>query len=413
MTATLYPVFFVRVRRQGENIDRRIVEDASVPAEGQQVIRAKIKQLVYEDNDDKADALRLTVDAFDLAYYNDPWIKGGDLLKVKFGYPGVLSPLIEGVVSKIKGSGSMLTIESNGKEYLFNRTVKPRTFTNMRRSDVVREIVTAYGYGSNAEIVDTEIVFPVIRQSKLTDHQMIVEMAKREGWVFYIDANGLYFGPRKLDGPVIRTIDRSDMYHPGFNVESDLFARPGTVTAKGRDPDKKKNFTATANNDTTKGAPVLSHTREVVDEQTGATSFQKTAATATTVATTARTEADAKRQVAGIYQNGQLGAVKGSFSKEGEWLPAKSIVQLTGIGAILVGKYYLTQVTHTVGDSSYSIKVQCRRESMNSVPGATKATSKGAPNKNAAPAAGATDDKLKPREVVDDRTGQTRVEYRK
>jgi phage protein D len=415
VTATLYPVFFVRIKREGAPLALRVVEDASTPAEGEQVIRAKITQLVYEDNDEKADTLKLTVDNFDLAYWDTPWVKPGDLIKAKWGYPGNMSGQVEAVVTKVRGNGHTLTIEANGKEYLFNKTVRPRTWpatgVGVKRSDVVRAIAAEYGYTTNAEVVDSVVVLPHIIQAKLTDHQMLVELAKREGYVFYIDANGLYWGPRKLNQPVLRTIDRSDLFPPGFTVESDLFARPGAVTAKGRDPDKKKDFKATADNDTTKGQPVLAGTREVVDERTGATSFQKTVATATTVATTAKTEADAKRQVAGIYQNSQLGAVKGSFGMVGDpTMRAKSIVQLTGFGSLLVGKYYLTQVVHTVGPSSYTVKAAARREAMNAAGAATKAVSKGAPNKNAADAGGG--DKLKPREVIDGRDGSSRVEYR-
>jgi uncharacterized protein len=414
---TLYPVFFVRIKHEGAPLALRVVEDASVPAEGEQVIRAKIESLVFDEFDEKADTLKLNVDNFDLSYWDEPWCKPGDLLKVKWGYPGNMTGQVEGVVTKIKGSGHKLTIEANGKEYLFNKAVRPRTWPatgiGVKRSDVVRAIAAEYGYSETATIIDSVVVLPHIIQAKLTDHQMLVELAKREGYVFYIDANGLYWGPRQLDQPVLRTIDRSDMLAPP-TVDSDLFARPGAVTAKGRDPDKKKDFNATANNDTTKGQPVVAGTREVVDERTGASSFQKTVATETTVATTAKTEADAKRQVAGIYRNGQLGAVKLSFPMEGDpRMRAKSIVQLTGIGKLLVGKYYLIQVTHTVGTTSYTMAVKARREAMNSAGSATKAPTKGAPNKQPAPAAGAAQgDKLTPREVVDGRDGSTRVEYR-
>lgn len=420
---TLYPVFFVRVVRQGSQTSLRVVDDASAPAEGEEVIRAKVLKLVYEDKDEGADVLKLTVNAFDLDYYDNPWIKGGDLIKAKWGYPGRMSGQVEAVVTKIKG-GKVLTIEANGKEYLLNRVVRPRVWDNITRSGVVRKIAAEYGYTTNAEIVDTELVFSRIVQAKLTDHELIAELAKREGFVFYIDVGGLYFGPRKLAQAPLRTITyyvdaqgnaAGDMMDFP-TIESDLFARPGAVTAKGRDPDKKKDFSATADNDTTKGRPVVAKTVEVIDPKAGKSSFQTTVPTAVTVATTAKTAADAKRQVGAIYKNAQLGAVKLGVPVKGDPnLRAKSIVELSGIGAILVGKYYLTQVTHTVGETSYSCAIKGRREGMNSAGSATKAATKGAPNTKPAPTAqngGATGDKLVPNEVVDTKSGTTHVEYR-
>ncbi len=419
---SLYPVFFVRLKREGQPHSLRIVEDASVPAEGEDVIRAKVKSLSFEDKDEGADVLKLAVDNFDLSWSDNPWCKPGDLLKVKFGFPGNMSGQIEGVITKLKLAGSVLNIEANGKEYLLNKTVRPRTWDNVKRSDVVRAIAAEYGYSTNAEIVDTEVVFRRIVQAKLTDHQMIVELAKREGFVFYIDADGFYFGPRKLSEAPIREltyyvdpdgISRGDLLvYP--TIENDLFARPGAVTAKGRDPDKKKDFKATADNNNTPGRKTVASTVEVVDPRTGKTTKQTRTATDTTVATTAKTAADAKRQVAGIYATSQLGAVKlnGAVRPDPN-LRAKKIVRLSGIGALFVGNYYIVSVTHSLSETSYACTIKTRRESKNTAGVNTPAASKGAANNKPAPQGSkASGDKLEPREVVDPKTGKTHTEYR-
>lgn len=427
----LYPVLFLRIKREGKPLAVRVVDDATVPAEGEEVIRAKVTSLVFEDDEKKADVLKLTIDNFDLSYWDDPWVKPGDLIKAKWGYPGNMSGQVECVVTKIKASGTILTIESNGKEYELNRVVRPRVWPpsgmGVKRSDVVRAIAEEYGYGANAEIHDTEVVLPRIIQAKLTDHQLLVEMAKREGWVFYIDANGFYFGPRKLGQTPLKTLtyytDGTGTILSFPSVDGDLFARPGAVTAHGRDPDTKKDFKVTANNDTTKGRSTVASTVEVVEpvnRKTGETSYGTkpagAVATATTVATTAKNEADAKRHVAGIYQQAQLGAVKLTVPVVGDpLLRAKSIVELSGIGKQLVGKYYLTAVTHTLNGNGYTCSLKARREAPNSAAAVTQPASKGAANKQAAPAPGSSaekGDKLTPRVVVDPRDGTTKVQYR-
>lgn len=419
MSDTLYPVFFVRVKREGSPTALRVVEDASVPAEGEEVIRAKITQLVYIDDEKAADTLKLTFDNFDLGYFDAPFCKPGDLIKAKFGYPGNMSGQIEATVTKVKSSGPTITVEANGKEYQLNRIVRPRIWPNVKRSDVVRSIAAEYGYTTNAEIHDTEIVYSRIIQAKLTDHQLIAELAKREGWIFFIDEAGLYFGPRPLHKAPLKTInfylasDGGDlMGHPA--IESDLFARPGAVTAKGSDPKTGKEFKVTANNDTTKGRPTVSSTVEVVDTKTGKTSRQTTVATEVTVATTATTKEGAQRAVNAIYRNAQLGAVKMTLPLVGDpRYRAKAVFALANVGAQLVGKVYFAQVTHTLGPNSYVVSAKARREAFASAGSAAKAASKGAPNTQAAPPPGAPkDDKLTPHEKVDPKTGKTHVEYR-
>lgn len=415
----LYPIILVRIRRQGTQTALRVVDDQSPAEPGEDVIRAKVLSLVYVDDEKAADTLKLTIDNFDLSYFDTPWCKPGDLIKAKFGYPGNMSGKIETIVTKVKAQGTTITIESNGKEYLLNTLVRPRVWTNKKRSDIVRAIADEYGYAANAEIHDTEIVYPQITQAKLTDHQLVAEMAKREGWIFFIDENGLYFGPRPLHKAPLKTIryylaqDGGDlMAFP--TIESDLFARPGAVTAKGSDPVTGKEFKVTANNDTTKGRKTVANTTEVVDPPTGKASHQTTVATETTVATTATSKAAAQRVVNAIYTSAQLGAVKMTLPLVGDpSYRAKNVFALSGGGAQLNGKVYFTQVTHTVGPSSYTVNAKGRREAFNNAGTATKAASKGAANNQASPAPGAPkSDKLEPHEKVNNKTGETRVEYR-
>lgn len=415
----LYPIILVRIRRQGSQTALRVVDDQSPAEPGEDVIRAKVLSLVYTDDEKAADTLKLTIDNFNLDYFDAPFCKPGDLIKAKFGYPGNMSGKIETVITKVKSQGTTITVESNGKEYLLNTIVRPRVWRNKKRSDVVRAIADEYGYAANAEIHDTEIVYPQITQAKLTDHQLIVEMAKREGWIFYIDANGFYFGPRPLDKAPLKTI-RYYLAAEGGDlmsfptIESDLFARPGAVTAKGSDPKTGKEFKVTGNNDSTKGRPTLSKTTEVVDRKDGEASHQTAVATETTVATTATTKAAAQRVVNAIYTNAQLGAVKMGLSLVGDpAYRAKAVFAISDVGKQLAGKVYFTQVTHTIGPSSYTVSAKARREAFNNAGAAQKAASKGAANDKAAPAPGAAKtDKLEGHEKVDHKSGETRVEYR-
>ena len=88
-------------------------------------------------------------------------------------------------------------------------------------------------------------------------------------------------------------------------------------------------------------------------------------------------------------------------------LLAKTVVEIQGISQRLSGKYYLREAKHKVDGSGFTVDLKCLRDGHSELGGPP---SKGKPNR------GKPDDNdpeaLRPVEVVDPETGQTRIEYR-
>ena len=179
------PVILVRVIPEGSHAQRVDLSD-------------RVVSLTYEDCESKADKLVLSVDNWDLRNFDSPTWKKGNLLEVSWGYVGHMSPIRRVVIQRVTGFQT-LNVEAHGLAVLLHKVAKSRTFENLRRSDVARELANDYGYGlDRQDIEDTAVVLSCITQARMTDAQLLRRLADREGFQFYIDFDGLHFHRRRL-----------------------------------------------------------------------------------------------------------------------------------------------------------------------------------------------------------------------
>jgi hypothetical protein len=392
------PVFFVRVAPAGEGTERLDLSD-------------RVLSFVYEDAEKEADRLILTVDNWDLRNFDDPVWRKGNLLEVSWGYPGEMAPAREAVIQKVTGFQT-LSVEAHAKSVLMNKIARCRTFENVKRSDVARQVAAENGYGpALQDIEDTGEVLPLITQARMTDAQLLRRLADREGFEFYVDFDGLHFHQRRLGQPPVRVFRWYTAPEVGevlsINIENDVTAKPGAVTVRGRDPLLKADIDAKASNaDTPRDslAPVI----ELVDPETGATSLASRGAsadvrpTATATASTARHEADAH------YRRALHTTVDLKATVVGDpGVLAKTVVEFQGLGQRLSGKYYVKKAKHTIDGAGYTVELRCLRDGTGEIGGVP---SLGRPNLGTA--ADADPGALRPVEVVEPESGATHIEYR-
>lgn len=392
------PVFYVKVFKPGaRDADRVDVSE-------------RVTSFLYDDDEKHANKVEIDLDNFDLSVFDDPLWKKGNFLEVAWGYAGNLAPTREVVITSIKGF-TVLKVEGLAKSILMNAKPKTRTFTNRSRAQVVAQIAAENGYGPDLQkIEDTKIVFPSLVQTNLTDAQFLKSMALREGFQFYVDFDGLHFHRRRMDGRPTRSfiyyIDPGQGDILGITVDNDVTAKPGAVTAKGRDPMEKKDINVTADNASTSRdtlAPVI----EIVDPVTGETSLQPTGASAT-ILTTASTADAAKREADARFIQAQQTTVLLSMSCVGDpRVGAKQIIEILNISRRLSGKYYVKGAKHKVTASEYTMDLACRSDGTagTGVSGNTKSDGNENTKEPAAP------DALIPVESVDPVTGETTVRY--
>ena len=338
----------------------------------------------YEDTEKGADKCRLSISNRDLSNFDDPIWKKGNRLVVSWGYPGRMAVPREVVITKVSGSLT-LAVEAKSLAELMNKRRKARTFENVTRAEVVRQVAAEYGFGESAQVVeDTVVRYPAIHQAGLTDAQFVMRLARIEGFQFYVDSAGLHFHKRNFAAAPARVFH----YYtdPGmgevvsFDVENDLTAKPGRVRRRARDPlakeDVEGDSAAQAPSEsvltpvqevamTTDGAepqwstqpePVPGEPEIVIDPETRAPMLRERDTEVEDTGPTSDAGA-AVREASGIARRAIQVAVKMKLSTIGDpMLLAKTIVELRGFGKRLSVRYYIRSVKHTVGAGSYKME---------------------------------------------------------
>lgn len=390
----------------------------------------------YEDSEKKTDLLKLSIRNDDLSYFDHPVFQKGTVLTVSWGYPGNMTPPRQCVVQTIKGF-TTLTVEAQDKGVLLNKKGVSRTFENVKRSDVAATIATEQGYAVSQRFIDdTAVVYPAIVQAAQTDAQFLKKLADLEGFEFYVDYDGFHWHKRAFDQKPMRVL----MYYlpPGVgdiltcSVDNDVSGKPGAVTVAGRNPLEKKDIKVTADPSNTPRT-TLSTTPEVVpqpppvqlvekvDPRTGTTTAvyappPKNPASADSAASSqvrpssVSDDAQARREAQGVFTRTQQTAVQLSCTMVGDpEIAAKVVLEIQGIGRRLSGKYYLTEVKHTLNASGYLIAFKGKSDGTNGTgarkPAAAKPNTKEADKPAEVPP-------LQLIEVVNPRTGETKSVYR-
>lgn len=329
----------------------------------------------FEDDERKTDKLRITVNNFDLSNFDDPLWQHGAILRVGFGNGVEQAPIREMVIKKVTG-GRVLNIEANDRAVEMDTVRKRRVFENKTRSEVIRILAEENGY-DDPDIEDTEERFEVLNQGNLSDAQFMRKLAHLEGFQFFVDFDGLHWHRRRVGQAPIRTLTYyADNPAAGgdildFNVENDITRKPGRVRVSGRDPIEQKEFTVEVDNESDTGREVMqkflgvpqpepqkaeqgkeSAKRGYLGGESGDLTL-KNVAVEHTVASNVQTAEDAEREAQAKYRLATQRAVKMTLKIRGApGLLAKSVVNVSGLGKRLSGKYYVKSVKHPLSGSS-------------------------------------------------------------
>jgi phage protein D len=205
-----------------------------------QVINERIIRFEFSDHVRKVDQLKLTLRNDDFALLENPVFVAGQKIVVTWGWPGQTKVPRRMIVKKIKG-GNPLTVIMHDTSRLLDKSKKSKTWEGVTHSEVVREIGGAYGYtGQYLHIEETKQRGDVVQNYK-SDARFVARLAKKNGFDFYIDASGMHWHTRSLDGNSVKTyIYRSDPVVGDIieepRVEANLTRGLARVKVVARDP---------------------------------------------------------------------------------------------------------------------------------------------------------------------------------
>ena len=263
--------------REGPQVEITVIEGEGGGEESVD-LTDRLISFEYQDESEKADRCIIRLDNYDLKMIDDPTWRRGQLLQVSWGYAGNMSTPQLVVVKRIHG-GVVLTVEGIARSVLMNSIQRTRSFTNITRSAVVEQVVEDHSFlDGSVEIEATTESYETINQAGESDAQFLKRLARKENFIFWVDAAGLHWGPEAFDDAPTHVLtyftDPQRGEITGFNLDSDLFNAPGKITVKGRNPDTKQLFEVNGSDTDTKYTD-LGDELEVVDERTGVTTIQK------------------------------------------------------------------------------------------------------------------------------------------
>ncbi len=328
----------------------------------------RVESFEFEDNESKADKLKLTVDNWDLANLDTPvWRKGG-ILEVTWGYPGRLAPARQVIIKKVTGF-TTLSVEGFSKKFLMDRVDRCRVFENKKRSDMVKQIAEENGFSDEVQFIqDTKEIVEFQTQAKQTDAHFIRRLAQKEGFEFYVDFDGLHFHERQVGQKPVRTFRwYAGGASPGnreaailsFNIDNDTSPIPGRTTTRGRDHKKKIDFEFIV--DYTKDfSPQLAPNAEVT---AGLLTGLANVASDVIDVTSEALASLGLRRARGRGKKRRHLTVKAKMTILGdpEFL-AKTVCGIEGIGNRLSGNYYLRKITHKIAGSGYECACEILRD---------------------------------------------------
>jgi len=215
-----------------------------------------------EDDERKVAKATFQVDNGSLQCFSPPlskWLVPGTILGCRWGYPGNLSREWHFELKHVKGFRK-LTLELFGKKILAHGDTRTRTWEGLRRSEVAEGIALDLGYPPAMQYVqETDEVFPHIIQSQMTDAQFLTWLARREGFEFWIDPDGLHWKQRPADQEPADVY----VYHLGggnarvlsFTPDTDVAIVPARVRVRTYDPNTRETIEEVADNENTTDLP--------------------------------------------------------------------------------------------------------------------------------------------------------------
>jgi phage protein D len=337
-----------------------------------------VQHVEYEDTEHVADKVVLTVLNQDLRNFDDPVWRKGNILIISWGYPGDMTPQRRCRIQKVVGFQE-LKVEAHGLEVQLNTVAKTRTFENVKRSDVARQIAAEFGYRDDdvVHIEDSEITYEHIAQARATDAQFLRRLAAKDGYEWYIDFDGFHFHRRKLAQRPVKVFVYYSEPTQGdilsIRIENDV-TRAGTVRVANRDPLERRTIDVKASHEKT-NREVLGHVVEAPGTDSKPVPGFKAVAHEITRTTVERDTGAAQRIADGKFLKHQQVAVKMTLECVGDPnILAKSVVELQGIGKRLSGRYYVRTVTHILGAGTAGYKCKLEMVSDGSGGHSTKST---------------------------------------
>lgn len=316
------------------------------------------------EEDKKVDQWKMTLMNDDLAFLDDRRFADGQQLEVSWGYMGHMTPER---VMQISGREGMETLTIKGASEVYNYDREPvfKTWENVTYTDAVKEIAEAKGYtGERLHLEETTVAHETILQRE-TDARFVARLARKLGWLFYIDHLGFHFHKRLLEQPPVKVYSYKRVVegsHPGGEIigsprledtKQKKSKKAGKVKIYGRDKTTGKTYEVEAT-ETGNVRSGLGYETEAITPGEEKGQREERLARETVIPVSGLTEEEAQQRVDEIQKRMASGRYAMIWSAIGDPdVAAKQVVEMHGVSEFMSGKFYLKKVRHVVNPGSY------------------------------------------------------------
>ncbi len=339
----------------------------------------------FSDHERKIDQAVLAFHNPDFKLLDVPAFTRGQKYLLSWGWPGRMGPPRRMVVKKVTG-GNPLIVKMYDTTVLMDKKKAHRFRDKMTDSEFARMVAAEHGYqGPLAHIEETTVRHAITQPHSRTDARQLASLARRNGFVFFIDSTGLHWHSRSWKNEPVRTyFYRTDagqgsiIGEPKF--EANLSKGVSTVRVLGRDPLTKEQVDVTVGSDT---ADMISLGAEREDgDGAGLRADRVTREDVRSLGYVTRAEAEAEAHA--IYRETAQNKYKLELSVMGDAsIGAKQIFELYGVSDTVDGLWYLKEVEHMIKPGEYTCQYKARKDTLREVKATKKAERTTRRNKNA------------------------------
>ena len=326
-----------------------------------------VMSVTYKDDVANIDSFEIVINNWDsearrFKYSDDKLFDPGTEVELRIGYFGQPQELmITGEITSLRPSfpvGGQPTLSVSGLNVLhrFRGEQRSQTFVNKTDEQVAEFIAKALKAPIDAPVKDGE-AHPYLIQNNVYDIVFLLERARANDYQLILNptTGRLFFGPsQEQKRPAYELVYGRSLteFQPNLTTANQV----GKVVVRGWDATKKKAIEYTA---TSADLVVAGLDPDLLAGIEKSYSERKEIVATRVVAT----HDEARRVAVETLQQIAKGLVTASGSTVGlPKLRAGSVLMIGGLGARFSGRYFVTDTTHTVGDSGYTTQFNCRRE---------------------------------------------------
>lgn len=335
-------------------------------------LQDRLDSFKFEDEERKIDQATLRLRNTDFRLLDEPAFVKGQRLRVQWGYYDEMSAPRDVIVQKVSGTDP-ITIKARSPVILMDRKPRRRIWSWTTHSDIAIQIAREYGYeGELLHVDDTSgIVYHEVIQ-RVSDMQFLAKLAKRNGFIFYIDHLGFHFHTRPVELAPTRTytysVDRGqgDMLDLP-KIKANLTKGVTRVRTLARDPVTKEWVEAFGSSKDTEFTALGKEEEDGdPDNYLGERQIRVTRQVDRPIFL--MPTAEAKMRADARWRTTAEGRYKISFNALGHpEMGAKQVIDVLGLGDTWSGNYYLKKVVTNIKPGEFTQELTGKKIALDKV----------------------------------------------